>query len=214
MGQPNTAMVTPVQPVQSQSAMAPDMSAQQRRSTPSAPSMSPAQMLQSIQANMSMVQRQWAMINAQQDAPNKTSALQYLTTQMQRLMSMHESVLNASRNSVTPDTNSSGSSMNAPLLNQTVNPLAPPHPPGEPRSWDSATTTPHSYPLSANQWSASRSVLWQAQQRAMRSPAPISFHAANKTGIQRTKSHAAQRWMAVVVMVLTVQLALTQQVRP
>ena len=50
--------------------------------------------------------------------------------------------------------------------------------------------------------------------KAMQSLAPISFHAANKTGIRRTKSHAAQRWMAVVVIVLTVQLALTQQVRP
>lgn len=108
-------------------------------------------MLQSIQANMNMVQRQWTMVNAQQDTPNKTSALQYLTTQMQRLMSMHESVLNASRNSVTPDSNASGSSMNAPPLNQTANPLAPTHPPGEPRSWDPATTAPHSYPLSVNQ---------------------------------------------------------------
>ena len=137
--------------MQSQSAMATEMSAQQRRSTPSAPSISPVQMLQSIQANMNMVQRQWTMVNAQQDTPNKTSALQYLTTQMQRLMSMHESVLNASRNSVTPDSNASGSSMNAPPLNQTANPLAPTHPPGEPRSWDPATTAPHSYPLSVNQ---------------------------------------------------------------
>lgn len=108
-------------------------------------------MLQSIQANIGMVQRQWNMVNTQQDGPNKTSALQYLTTQMQRLMTMHESVLNASRNSVNPDPIVPGGSVSTHAMKQTTNPLVPHHTSAESSSWDSATAATHPYPLPGNQ---------------------------------------------------------------
>ncbi|WFD20596.1 hypothetical protein MCAP1_002843 [Malassezia caprae] len=41
--------------------------------------LTPAQFLQNIHASMGALQRQWAMVNAQPDGPNKTAAQQYIT---------------------------------------------------------------------------------------------------------------------------------------
>lgn len=55
------------------------------------------QLLQNIQANVAALQRQWSLVNAQPDGPNKTAAQQYMTNQMRRLRAMHESVMNGQR---------------------------------------------------------------------------------------------------------------------
>lgn len=55
--------------------------------------LTPGQFLQNIQANIGALQRQWAMVNAQPDGPNKTAAQQYLTAQMRRLMAMNETAM-------------------------------------------------------------------------------------------------------------------------
>ncbi|WFD24268.1 hypothetical protein MEQU1_002965 [Malassezia equina] len=61
--------------------------------------LTPGQFLQNIQANMGALQRQWAMVNAQPDGPNKTAAQQYLTAQMRRLMAMNETAMANARSS-------------------------------------------------------------------------------------------------------------------
>ena len=57
-----------------------------RQSATPTQAISSTQMLQLLQTNMSVLQRQWAITNAQPDGPNKVAALQYLTLQMRRLM--------------------------------------------------------------------------------------------------------------------------------
>ena len=71
----------------------------------------PGQFLQNIQANMNALQRQWAMVNAQPDGPNKTAAQQYLTGQMRRLMAMNESTMATVRNAAGDASHSRGSPM-------------------------------------------------------------------------------------------------------
>ncbi|KOS13526.1 hypothetical protein Malapachy_0024 [Malassezia pachydermatis] len=60
-------------------------------------SITPAQVLQNIQNNMTALQRQWTVVNAQPDNPNKGTAIQYLSGQMRRLMAMQESIVAAAR---------------------------------------------------------------------------------------------------------------------
>lgn len=68
-----------------------------RQSATPTQAISSTQMLQLLQTNMSVLQRQWAITNAQPDGPNKVAALQYLTLQMRRLMNTQESILQTAR---------------------------------------------------------------------------------------------------------------------
>ncbi|WFD43573.1 hypothetical protein MPSI1_002236 [Malassezia psittaci] len=69
---------------------------------------SSSQIAQGIQSNVAALQRQWSLVNAQPDGPNKTAAQQYLTGQMLRLRAMHDQAMSQRSDDKSQNANLSG----------------------------------------------------------------------------------------------------------